>query len=67
MVCTRLDLAYSVSVVSRLMSNPWKAHWETGKWNMRYLKEMTDVCLVYRANTNSDLDRYEDSYLEVIF
>lgn len=27
MVCTRPDLAYGVSVVSRYMANPWKEHW----------------------------------------
>ena len=28
MVCTRPDLAYVVSTVSRFMSNPEKQHWE---------------------------------------
>ena len=28
MVCTRPDLAYAMSKVSRYMSNPGKPHWE---------------------------------------
>ena len=32
MVCTRLDLAYAVSTISRFMSNPGKQHWEAVKW-----------------------------------
>ncbi|RVW63516.1 Retrovirus-related Pol polyprotein from transposon TNT 1-94 [Vitis vinifera] len=47
MVCTRPDLAFAVSVVSRFMSNPGKAHWEAVKWIMRYLKGSSSVCLVY--------------------
>ncbi|CAM8895784.1 unnamed protein product [Rhodiola kirilowii] len=38
MVCTRPDLAYSVSVVSRYMATPSKAHWHAVKWLLRYVK-----------------------------
>ena len=31
MICTRLDIAYAVGVVSRYMSNPGKKHWEAVK------------------------------------
>ena len=31
MVCTRLDIAHAVRVVSRYMSNPGKQHWEAVK------------------------------------
>ncbi|GKA53964.1 retrovirus-related pol polyprotein from transposon TNT 1-94 [Tanacetum coccineum] len=31
MVCTRLDIAYTVSVVSRYLANPSKNHWEAVK------------------------------------
>ena len=27
MICTRSDIAYAVSVVSRFLSNPWKEPW----------------------------------------
>jgi len=32
MVCTRPDLAYAVSMVSRYMHNPGKYHWNVVKW-----------------------------------
>lgn len=37
MVCTRPDLAYAVSVVSRFMAYPGQAHWKALKWVLRYL------------------------------
>jgi len=36
-VCTKPDLAYAVSTVSRLMSNPEKQHWEAVKRVLQYL------------------------------
>lgn len=47
MVCTRLDLAYIVSVVSRYLSNPGKAHLEGVKWILRYLKGITNHGLMF--------------------
>ena len=47
MVCTRADIAYAVSVVSRFMSNPGKLHWDAVKWVMRYLKGTLDHGLMY--------------------
>ena len=38
-VYTRPDLAYTVSTVSRFMSNPERQHWEAIKWVLRYLRE----------------------------
>ncbi|GJW41309.1 hypothetical protein Tco_0067154 [Tanacetum coccineum] len=38
MVCTRLDIAHAVGVVSRFMSNLGREHWEAVKWPLRYLK-----------------------------
>lgn len=36
MVCSRPDNGYAVSVISRFISNPGKAHWEATKWLLRY-------------------------------
>ncbi|KAH9762289.1 hypothetical protein KPL70_000762 [Citrus sinensis] len=47
MVCTRANIAYAVSVVSRFMSNPGKLHWDAVKWVMRYLKGTLDHGLMY--------------------
>ena len=38
MVCTRLDIAQAISVVSRYMANPGKQHWDAVQWILRYLK-----------------------------
>ncbi|KAL5555231.1 hypothetical protein UlMin_037467 [Ulmus minor] len=48
MVCTRPDLAYSASLVSRFMSNPGGGHWEAVKWILRYVKGASDVGLLYK-------------------
>ncbi|GJU40764.1 retrovirus-related pol polyprotein from transposon TNT 1-94 [Tanacetum coccineum] len=47
MVCTRPDIAYAVSIVSRYLANPCKNHWEAVKWILKYLKGTVDVGLVY--------------------
>lgn len=48
MVCSRPDLAYAISVVSRFMANPGTCHWEALKWTMRYLKGSTGLGLLFR-------------------
>ena len=61
-VCTKPDLAFAISVLSRFMSNPGKAHWEAVKWIMRYLKGSSNVCLVYgNGNASSGLVGFTDS------
>ncbi|KAH9801638.1 hypothetical protein KPL71_001098 [Citrus sinensis] len=47
MVCTRADIAYAVSLVSRFMSDPGKEHWDAVKWIMRYLRGTPDHGLLY--------------------
>jgi len=37
-ICTRLDIAYTVGVVSRFLMNPEKEHWLVVKWILRYLR-----------------------------
>ncbi|KAL0431935.1 UNVERIFIED_CONTAM: Retrovirus-related Pol polyprotein from transposon TNT 1-94 [Sesamum radiatum] len=38
MVSTRPNIVYTVSCLSRYMSNPGSPHWEALKWLLRYLK-----------------------------
>nr|CAD1837441.1 unnamed protein product [Ananas comosus var. bracteatus] len=47
MVCTRPDISYAVSMVSRYMTNPGKAHWQAVKWILRYLRGTTNTCLEF--------------------
>nr|GEW86692.1 retrotransposon protein, putative, Ty1-copia subclass [Tanacetum cinerariifolium] len=62
MVCTRPDLAHAISVVSRFMDNPGKAHWKAVKWILRYLKGALNICLVYDGKGHGDgLVGYADS------
>src|SRR6266498_1479104 len=35
MVCSRPDLSYAISVVSRYMANPGKEHWKAVQWIFR--------------------------------
>ena len=47
MVCTRPDIAYAVSNVSRFLSNPGREHWNAVKWIMRYLKGTSSLNLCF--------------------
>ena len=53
MVCTRPDIAYALSMVSRFMGNPGKEHWEALKWILRYLKNTINKGLVFGINKHS--------------
>ena len=60
MVCTRLDIAHAVGVVSRFMSRHGKQHWETVKWILRYLKGSSKTCLCF-ISANLKLQGYVDA------
>ena len=47
MVCTRPNIAYAVGVVSRILSNPGRLHWEAVKWIMRYLRGTAKLKLTF--------------------
>ena len=53
MVCTRPDLAYSLSILSRFMANPRKPHLDALKWVLRYLKDTLDYGICYKQGTKS--------------
>lgn len=68
MVCTRPDIAHSVGVVSRYLSNPGKVHWDAVKWIFRYLRGTSKLCLCYGGGkpilegyTDADMAGYLDS------
>ncbi|GJU53552.1 retrovirus-related pol polyprotein from transposon TNT 1-94 [Tanacetum coccineum] len=56
MVCTRPDMAYAVSVVSRYLANPGKNHWEAVKWILKYLLGNANVGLVYGTNRGNQVN-----------
>jgi len=52
MVCTKPDLDYAVSMVSRFLNQPQKEHWKAVKRIFRYLKGTTNVGLIYGSNSD---------------
>ena len=50
MVCTRPDLAYAASLVSRFMANPGRAHWDAVKWVLRYMKGTSHYGLLFKES-----------------
>ncbi|XP_075108916.1 secreted RxLR effector protein 161-like [Nicotiana tabacum] len=62
MVCTRPDISYAISVMSRYMACPSKEHWQAMKWILRYLKGTADVGLTfYKDKLSESLVGYVDS------
>mmetsp|Transcript_19493 Transcript_19493/g.29093 ORF Transcript_19493/g.29093 Transcript_19493/m.29093 type:complete len:812 (+) Transcript_19493:654-3089(+) len=45
MVCTRPDVSYAVSVLSRYLAKPYEVHLNAAKKVLRYLKGTKDKCL----------------------
>ena len=67
-MCTRLDIAHAIGVVSRYMSRPGKQYWEAVKWILRYLRGSIDTCLYFtgaslklQGYVNADLANDIDS------
>lgn len=52
MVCSRPNLAYVDSVLSRYMINPRRSNWKVVKWILRYIKGSLDVGLRFGMDDN---------------
>lgn len=64
LVHTRLDIAYSVSIVSRYMEKPTKKHLDAVKRILRYAKGTIQHGLVYSKDSgNNVLTGFSDSDL----
>ena len=62
MVCSRPDIAYAISCLSRYMSNPGPPHWEALKWLLRYLRGTDNIGINFSKFSDSvDLIGYVDS------
>ena len=63
MVCSRPDIAYGASLVSRFMGNPGKEHWMAVKWMFRYLKRTSDIGLRFSKSEtdNNPITGYVDA------
>ena len=58
---SRLDIVHAVSIVSRFMSNPSKAHFAAAKRILRYVKGTKDFGILYEADRDFNLTGYTDS------
>ncbi|GJS37572.1 retrotransposon protein, putative, ty1-copia subclass [Tanacetum coccineum] len=63
MVCTRPDIAYAISAVSRYLTNLGKNHWEAVKWILKYLQGTANVGLVYGTDRGNHVDVTEAEYM----
>jgi hypothetical protein len=61
LTCTRPDIAFSVGVTSRYMSDPRHSHLKAVKMIMRYLKGTKDLRMFYSKSDNFELTGYVDS------
>ncbi|KAL0328076.1 UNVERIFIED_CONTAM: Retrovirus-related Pol polyprotein from transposon TNT 1-94 [Sesamum calycinum] len=62
MVCTRPDIAYSISCLSRYMSNASPPYWEALKWLLRYLNGSANLGIMFsKCSKGVDLTSYVDS------
>ena len=61
MVCTRPDICYAVSVLSRFMSKPREKHWRYLKQLLKYVKTTRDYALIYPNANSTVLTGYSDS------
>ena len=51
MVCTRLDIAHVVGVVSRYIKDLGKEHWMAVKWILKYLRGTTSHALCFGGSS----------------
>ena len=60
MICTRVDMAYSLGVVSKYQSDLGEAHWKVVKSILKYLRNTKDQWLIY-GEPDLKLVGYTDS------
>ena len=67
MLCTRPNVAYALSVMSRFQANPGEPHWVVVKSILKYLRRTKELFLIYggddlkvRGYTNSSLQSDPD-------
>ena len=60
MLCTRLDICYAMSIVSRYQSNPGLEHWMAVKHILKYLNKTKHYFLMF-GSEDFNIQRYTDS------
>ncbi|CAM8907759.1 unnamed protein product [Rhodiola kirilowii] len=62
MLCTRPDLGFAISVLSRYMANPGPKHWQAMKYLLRYFSGTKNLGLIYGEHASkTNLTGYVDS------
>ena len=61
LTATRPDIMHVVSLISRFMERPKKAHWQAAKRILRYMKGTKKYGILYTTSKNSKLIGYTDS------
>ncbi|GKA56776.1 UDP-glucuronosyl/UDP-glucosyltransferase [Tanacetum coccineum] len=61
MTCTRPDVSFALSMVSRHQQNPGEGHWTTVKNILRYLRNTKDRFLVYGGEKELKVTGYCDA------
>jgi hypothetical protein len=53
MLCTRLDVSYILSLISRYQKDPEEDHWTDVKNILKYLRRTKDLILIYGGEETS--------------
>ena len=61
MTCTRPDVSYALSMVSRYQDNPGESHWIAVKNILKYLRNTRDMFLVFGGSENLKVSGYSDA------
>jgi hypothetical protein len=61
MICTRLDVSYALSAMSRYQSNYGDAHWTIVKGILKNLRRTKEVLLVFRGEEEIVVKGYNDA------
>ncbi|KAI3788052.1 hypothetical protein L2E82_00677 [Cichorium intybus] len=61
MTCTRPDVAFALSMVSRYQGNPGRAHWTAVKNILKYLRKTKNFVLVLGGSDTLRVDGYTDA------
>eukprot|EP00798_Chlamydomonas_sp_ICE-L_P003638 gene3638-biopygen21377 len=59
--CTRPDIAFAVSTLSRFSANPTEAHWKSAKRLLIYLRDHRYLGICYKSGAGSELTVFSDS------
>eukprot|EP00798_Chlamydomonas_sp_ICE-L_P010889 gene10889-biopygen10954 len=59
--CTRPDIAFAVSTLSRFSANPTEAHWKAAKRLLIYLRDHRYLGICYKSGAGSELTVFSDS------